>query len=403
MATLAAVLGFSSVSAKLFKFAQRVHGQTLARFAALLALNDLVINKHITVLSTAVAEFLETGSRHAGTSAWKSVRALEDALKRLPPAEQEAVAYDLERYVQMLLSQDADLAKLIGKDIEEFSLLRLRRLATRALEESSKEARVIAAWKRGAHGAGGDLLKIFKRFEKLVSLDDPAVVKASAYIRDHADSLREAIRAARNGDKAPLLGHLSSIRGLLGEAYALLSPVWRARHRATLKEAKKLARKLGRDYEVLAISQLKNKIFLSGKEGADQMILIVNRTKKPPEAITFLSAQVKTADKSEAIAQTLNDVFTRELNPAGLLECVVGKQQEVFKLVQHEAVTAQRYILNAAESYIPPTDLALLRKKGVQVSEVVLDMSVSQFSVLAIQMIEDGLNALKKATAAVSQ
>ena len=73
MAKLAALLGFSSVSAKLFKFAQRVHGQTLARFAALLALNDLVIDKHITVLTSAVAEFLETGSRHAGTSAWKSV------------------------------------------------------------------------------------------------------------------------------------------------------------------------------------------------------------------------------------------------------------------------------------------------------------------------------------------
>ena len=137
------------------------------------------------------------------------------------------------------------------------------------------------------------------------------------------------------------------------------------------------------------------------------MILIVNRTKKPPEAITFLSAQVKTADTSEAIEQTLNDVFTRELTPAGLLECVVGvgksKQAQVFKLVQHEAVTAQRYILNAAESYNPAIDLALLRTRGVQVSEVVLDMSVSQFSVLAIQMIEDGLNTLKQATAAVSQ
>ena len=182
MAKLAALLGFSSVSAKLFKFAQRVHGQTLARFAALLALNDLVIDKHITVLTSAVAEFLETGSRHAGTSAWKSVRALEDALKRLPPADQEAVAYDLERYVQMLLSQDADLAKLIGEDIKKFGLLRLRQLASAPLEMPSKEARVIAAWKRGAQRAGGDLLKIFKRFGKLVPLDNPTILKASAYI-----------------------------------------------------------------------------------------------------------------------------------------------------------------------------------------------------------------------------
>ena len=401
MAKLEALLGLSGVSARLYKFAIRVHGSTVARFAALVALNDVVINKHITMLTSATAEFLETGSRHASTTTWRSVRAVEDALKQLPPAQQERVAYELERYVQMLLAQDPDLAKLIVKDIEDFRIVRLARLAERALERPSAASVVVAAWRRGVYRAGGDLLKIFKRFEKLVSIDSPAVVKASAYIRDNADSIRSAAQAAQKGNKAALLGHLSSVRGLLGEAYALLSPVWRTRHRRALREARKLARKLGPDYEVLAISQLENKISLSLKEGADQMILIVNRKKQ--EAITFLSAQVKTAETSEAVAQVLNDVFKRELSPAGLLEFVYEGQPQAFKLVQHEAVTARRYILNAAESRIPGADLDLLRKLGVQVSEVVLDMSVSQFSLLAIRMIEEGLNALKKAKVALGQ
>jgi hypothetical protein len=121
--------------------------------------------------------------------------------------------------------------------------------------------------------------------------------------------------AAQAGNKSALLGHLSSMRGYLGEACALLACVWRAKHRSALQEAKAIVRKMGPDYEVLPLSQLENNIRLSLKEGADQMIVIINR--KRGEAITFLSAQVKTANTSEEVEQTINDVVNREFESCG--------------------------------------------------------------------------------------
>ncbi len=400
MAKLAAVLGLGSVSAKLFKFAERLHGNTVARFATLIGLNDVAVNKNVSVLTSATLEFLESGSGHAGNQAWKCIRDLESAVQRLPPAHAKAAAYELERSTQMLLSQDPDLAKLILGDIEKYRLTRLAQLAQRWAERPSAESGIIAAWRRGAYLAGGDFLKLYKRFEKLVGPDSPAVVKASAYIRDNADSIRSAAQAARQGNKASLLGHLSGVRGLLGEGYALASPVWRGRFRAALKEAKKVARDLEPGWEALPLSQLQNEIRLATKEGADQIIVLINRTKQPNEAIIFISAQVKTAETSQAVTQVIHDVFAREIRP-GLLEFVYRGQPQAFKLVQHEAITARRYILNAAESRIPGVDLDLLRKLGANVSEVVLDTSVSQFSLLAIHMIEDGLAVLKKTAASV--
>jgi len=125
------------------------------------------------------------------------------------------------------------------------------------------------------------------------------------------------------------------------------------------------------------------------------MIVIINR--KRGEAITFLSAQVKTANTSEAVEQTINDVINRALSPAGLLEFVYEDSPYALKLVQHELVTVQRYVLNAAVSRIPCPNIALLNKYSVQVSEILLDMSVRQFSLLSIRMMEEGLNVVKKA------
>lgn len=391
-----AALGIISVTARLFKHATRIHGRTLARFSAFVALNDKSVNRAVNTLVVTTEKYLESGSRYAGTRAWRSIRELEAAVKRLPAAERERSLFELERYTQMLLAHDPDLAKLISDDIAEYGLLLLRRGAARAAEQPSASAVVISAWRKAMHQAGGDALKLFRRFVAIVSLDHPAVVKASAYIRDNADSLRSAAKAARAGDASAWRGHVSAVRGLLGEAYSLLSPVWRAKYRAALKEARALAKQLGPDWDVLPVSQIENSIRLSGKEGADQMIVLVNRATKPPQAITYLSAQVKTADTSEAVAQVLNDVFQRELRPNGLLEVVVRGQPQVFQLIQHQAVQSRRYILNAAESRIPGPDLAALTKAGVEVGEEILDTSVEQLTQLSIRMINDGLAALAR-------
>lgn len=393
MAKLLALLNLGSVSASLFNYGIRIHGNTAINFGPLIALNDRTINKNITMLSAATLEFLDTGSIKAGNSAWNSVRILEGAINRLPGNKRDITIFHLERYVQMLLARDDELAKLIGDDIKNFRNFRIQKMEE-LRKRPSAAAAIIARWRTSILTEGGDILRILKHFDEVKPQDSPAIDKAGAYIRDNFDSIKKAVQAAKVGNNAALLGHLSNVRGYLGEAYALLSPIWREKHWSELQSAKALARKMGSDYEVLSLSQLENNIHLSGKEGADQMIVIINS--KRNEAYTFLSAQVKTADVSEAVDQIINDVINRELNPKGLLEFEYQKKFYALSLAQHELVSAQRYILNSAESRIPGPHLQLLKKYGILVTEITLDMSVSQFSLLSIKMIEEGLNALKK-------
>jgi hypothetical protein len=386
------LLGLSTVTAKLYKYAFRVHGNTLQRFAPFLNLKDPLINKQITQLTSATAQFLETDSRYAGNKAWENIRLLDKAISRLSPDKQSSALLELERSIEMLLVRDNDLKKLIGKEIEDFRLFRLAKVFNMTLKNPAATGAIISQWSKSIYSSGGELLKIFKRFKEIVSLDEPAVTKASAYIFDNSTKLKKAVE---NSDKQALLGYLSNVRGFLGEGYALLSKEWRIQHTKALKKAKKIAQELGKDYRVVSLSQIQNKIFLGGKEGPDQMIVLINRKRK--EVIPFLVAQVKIANKSEAILQTINDVVNRELKFTSVFEYVYKEEKFALRLIQDQRVATQRYILNATGSIIPRTDLELLNKYGIQeVSEIVLNFSVEQFSYLAIRMIEEGLNIAKK-------
>lgn len=395
MAGAAAKLGGVSVTARLYRHATRIHGLTLARFSGLIGLNDRTINKSVNTLVTATETYMDTGSWYAGTRAWEAIRQLSTAVRRVPAAERERSVYELERYRQMLLAHDPDLAKLIEDDIAEYAALLLARGTARASSVPAKSAIVISGWRRAMQQEGGDALKLFRRYLKSVSLEHDAVIRASAYIRDNADGLRAAARAAVKGDASSWRGHVSVVRGLLGEGYALFSPVWRATHLAAMKEARAAAKHLGPDWQAMAVSQLENAIRVGAKEGPDQMILLVNRATRPPQAVTYLSAQVKSAKTSEAVKQTLSDVLVRELK-GGLLDLNVGGEHMVFQLVHHHTVQARRYILNTADSRIPAADLEALDRAGIEIGEHLLDISTEQLTQLTIRMINHGLAALAR-------
>jgi len=383
MSELRAILGLRSISARFTKYSIRIHGTTVTRFAGLLALKNPALTRHVTNLITNTSLYLQSGSFAAGSLAWKSIKALEEVINKLPPKERINLLLELQRYRTMLLARDPDLAKILLDYRADLLAQMMRR-------DLVKSEALIARWQKRISRGNKNIIDIFEHYSNVVApYDSPGVQKAAAYVQDNIAEILSAVEAAKSGYKEILIGHLVRVRGDLGEGYALYTKIWLKEHLTMLDQAKILAKRMGKEYEVVSLTQLENKIKLDKKEAADQMILIIN--KKKNQAITFLSAQAKTANVSDAVKQTLND-YIRELNPKAKLTFFHDGIDYALTPIQHKDVAAHRYILNAAGSRIPKSDLEILQQTGIEIKEFVHDMSISQFSLLALNMIEEGLS-----------
>jgi len=388
------------LSAKLGRFVVQRRGIVIYAFEPLLRKYGKQAGSLIIRLESAFEIFMKSGSDASFSTAWKAYADLQKMALKLPMEEQIRVGLELEHRAQTLLIHQSDMASLWAESLEQTTKLRA---VAKGIQQDKPLHYVMASLKnllKSAKKSQTTLYKTWELFTAVVSLNSPEV---RAAMRSAADDAAEVKNLLRNKKLPAVLriqklnGYMVKVRGALGEGYALLSKIWLKEKDVLLADANRIAASLGPGYEAHYVTQLEHAILLNGKEGPDALIVILNRETK--EAILHTSAQVKTAKVSEAIEQTINDQLrgigqeADKLFPLGSLELRLGKNSEAFVLSARGKIPVNRYIMNAAGGRLPAKDIRLLEELGGKVTEIELDMSVDQFTHLAITIMEAALKA----------
>jgi hypothetical protein len=177
----------------------------------------------------------------------------------------------------------------------------------------------------------------------------------------------------------------SKLKGILGELYASRWRDWRLIRGGYVDIAKRLARRLGSDWDVVPAT---GRIFLGGAESWDEAILLVRRGSNPPEAKLFLAGQIKVALDPDALQQTLKDIG-REAGARDLRIVLADGHEEWFLLSPLPAgEVARRWVLSAAGGTFPRADIAALFERGVQVHQQTLPMTIDEFNLLADRLLK---------------
>ena len=106
-----------------------------------------------------------------------------------------------------------------------------------------------------------------------------------------------------------LWGHLSNVRGYLGEALAFTDKAVLADRDAALAAAQDIAKRLGPGHDAVWLTQVENGIrYADGGEGPDGVLILI-RNATTGEAYVHTAYQVKAARSSSGFPQSVNDVY----------------------------------------------------------------------------------------------
>ncbi|MFD1507252.1 hypothetical protein FE374_14315 [Georgenia yuyongxinii] len=406
-----ASLAAEPVSAAAVKFEMRSHGAGLRPFAALLARFGKAAARDVQLVDRVLRTASNTVlTESASGEAWAAVRRLAERAETIADGpERLRTAVELERAMLALLSRESGFAEAFSDGVAA---------AAREARDLKDAAAVKAAGKHLLHTpAPTTASKVLGRMATLVDAGDPLLARlwrryravagapaglerAAAVAAQQADAMAAVLR--RKGlstveRRLKLWGYLSKIRGELGEAYALGNRVWLGEVEKELARAWAIAAQLGPGHTVEYLTQAAHGLRVNGREGADAMIVIVDHANKV--VYDTMRGQVKIATFSEGAGQSANDVFRAIGLERGAAPGVASLEfrssttglTEAYTLASRPEVSTRLYLLNAAGSVTPAQDLADLAALGYPVTEIVLDMTVSQFTHLAISVAESAV------------
>jgi hypothetical protein len=253
------------------------------------------------------------------------------------------------------------------------------------------------------------LVKLWTNFMNQVGIGSPGLRSAREYATEYASQvlgvLEDTAKSASQKRKE-LMGVLVNVRSRLGEAYALTSRVVRADLDLEVAAAQEIAKRLGPGHQVVALTQLEHQIkYLDRNEGPDAVVLIIAPDGK--KAYIKAVVQVKSAEKSKAIAQSIGDAH-REVGSLGrgerdpglsILEVTLPGETKptAFALTSHPQVERRAIIVNATDAKIPKKDRDALTGAGFVVNERKIDMTVDQQTHLAITVMDAAVHARQSA------
>ncbi|SFV04202.1 hypothetical protein SAMN05216350_11923 [Polaromonas sp. YR568] len=179
----------------------------------------------------------------------------------------------------------------------------------------------------------------------------------------------------------------SRLKGkILGEMFAQHWDDWKFHIDAYEDLAKDAARALGPEWSVLKVY---GDLRLGSKEYLDQAILLVKerlaseRASSVPLAKLFLGVQVKVESVNSSLEQTLNDIVREAASSALEIERADGPNT-LFRLIPSlPGETAHRWVLNAAESDFPDSELKRLIESRVTLHQNTMPMTLEEFNLLA--------------------
>lgn len=215
-------------------------------------------------------------------------------------------------------------------------------------------------------------IQALREFEAASAAGDPDALRRA----------RQALKDAQSGRS----GFHSKIKGTLGEAYAPRWSAWREQRESLIEAAGRLATSLPGNWEVRTFA---GNVRLDDAEAWDEVILLVGRTAPggPPEAKLFMAAQYKVEKQVTAIKQVTERDVIREsagLQRTQLPLLTIDGQREAFALTPMPAdESTYRYIFNAEEGRISAKDIATLRRVNVQVQQMTLDVTLTEFNAVA--------------------
>jgi hypothetical protein len=388
------------------------HGAELRPFASMLAKFGKEAARDVELLNRVLMTRSSRLTDAGIAQGWDAVTRLAKRMRSLPPGPgRTMVGYELEQSMQALFSHETDFVVLFTSDIAKQAVkLRaakraaaIKAVGTLIYAVPADGAQVLARLATDLDGGAPALKQLWKRFSALPGAD-AAALQAGELAAEFAPEMRRILRN-RSGSllqrQSQLWGYVSGVRGLLGEGYGLLSPVW-LKHLATeMARVRRIANRLGPGHTVQYLTQMEHGLRLNGAEGPDAIIAIVNRAEK----IIYdpMRAQVKVASISEAAIQHSNDLLRRvgrerqrefasawyefRPSPSGPLEAFIVRNQP--------DVAANLYLINAGGGRNPAADLADLRAMNQSVTELWFDVTVTQMTHLAISLSESAIKLLK--------
>jgi hypothetical protein len=404
-------------------FVAESHGAVVRPFIPLVEKLDPAAAKQALRDIVNLEHFLANGP----LSAWQEkkvlvlLRRLDKQVNTLPPAARGPFLDQLKERWQQLVFMDKHRVAAFTDDVAT-QIRKREEEAAKAAGAVSKSptGQVIAddltgevlpriAQRNASGQSDRRLVKLWTHFVNQVGLGSRGLHEACEYATKKASQVLGVLTAQAKGSRQSrqeLMGVLVNVRSRLGEAYALTSRVVRDDLEAEVAAAQEIAKQLEPGHKVVVLTQLEHQIkYVDRNEGPDAVVLIIAPDGKT--AYVKAAVQVKTAEKSKAIDQTIGDT-RREIGGLGRgardpalshLEVTLPGETDatVFALTSHPQVERRAYIVNATDSEIPPIDKRTLEGKGFVVTERKLDMTVDQQTHLSIMVMQASVEARQAA------
>ena len=140
------------------------------------------------------------------------------------------------------------------------------------------------------------LRELWSLFHTIVDIDSAWMQRAAQIATAQAPKIANLLKRTDPAAREELMALMVNVRGELGEGYALLNKVYRARKAAHVARAEQLALELGSGYKVLPLTQTEHVIKINGLPGPDDVVFILT-----PDNLVLLASQaeVKVALASE--------------------------------------------------------------------------------------------------------
>jgi hypothetical protein len=402
---MARILRGEKAPLTVFGLVRRSHGTAMAKYDPLILRFGDQAAPHVETLTRAMSRGTLTGSAATLEEAELARAKLMPLANRLPQGDRARVGLALVRDGQTIMERMLGDAKDYAEGVEDYMAeLASRRawksLALQALESARlvvKPGAVLAQLGRDFQLASPELQQLWERYWAIVPLESPFMTAAARSAAEHAPAIADLLRNRELKATQAIWGHLVNPRGVLGEGYALLNPIWLSELDGLLASARKLALGFGPGHTVRYFTQVEHGILLNGRAGPDAVVAVVNQ--KAATIRVPNPAQVKVATSSEAAAQSVKDAYRSAgldklgpVLPYYSLRLAKNEELRTFRLLSD--VDERLYVINAAQGRLPSADVELL-KKLAPFEERGLDLSVTQFTHLTISLVEAAIKAAK--------
>ncbi|WP_369133612.1 hypothetical protein [Modestobacter sp. I12A-02662] len=395
------------------RFVLRTHAAEVRPFAGLLVRFGKAAVRDVQILDEVLSLTRSAPSEAALGRGWSAVTRLAEKARSLPPGrERNLVGIEVERAMQALLARDADFAIGFTEAIEH-AAAQLRAVRAEAAIKAAgtlvrfpaptEGGKVLARLARRLDAAAPELQRLWSRLEA-ASESARSIQAAADAAAERAPAILKVLRERGLTSQqrlSQIWGHLSGIRGPLGEGYGLGNRVWLARRAEEMARARALAAAMGPGHTVEYLTQVANNLQVNGREGPDAMLLIVDQRAR--RTYNSMRAQVKVAAVSEGAQQSGNDVLRSLGVESGRVPVPAtvtytpgpGETPVTLLLSSHPEVRTRLHLINAAGSRIPEADIHALREFGFAIDELQLDLTVTHFTHLALSVAESALDLLK--------